>query len=241
MTPEATAAAPASTVDHDPSLVFYRPCLRRGQRRPAVVPNTGADEGPAFTANHVAELGIRPVLQALENPQVRLANVPAHMSRVLRITGLSHVVDDRTRFDVAVATAADFDVACAERIASVFARANDEGCSYDLAWLPFDPTTPVPYVDHRRFHCLVVPSLHRWLGLSDETNLARWIQQLAMRSDRVVGVGTGLAVLAAGGLLDGRRIAAQNCEPGFAALAPPIDVVRPGCDSGRTPGHRPRC
>ena len=266
MTSEATATEPPLRVELDRSLVVHRTSLRRGHRRTAVVASMDADDGPAFTVNHLTELdrhvmllagdldlaaadtfeascgasmadgrpvvidcsalsfidccGIRPVLRALENPQVRLANVPAHMSRVLRITGLSHIIDDRTRFDIAVATAPGFDLACAERIASIFAGANAEGCSYDVAWLPFDPTTQLPHLDHRRFHCLVVPSLHRWLGLSADTDLAHWIQQLAARSDRVVGVGTGLAVLAAAGLLDGHRIAAQNSEPGFAALTP---------------------
>ncbi len=164
--------------------------------------------------------GVRLILRALEDPLVRLANVPAHMSRVLRLMGLAHIVENRTRFDVAVAIPAGFDAASADRIASVFANANGEGCCYDLVWLPFDLRTSAPQIDDRRFHCLVVPPLHRWLGVSKESVLTRWIQELVMRSDLVVGVGTGLAVLAATGLLDGHRIAARNCAPGFAALTP---------------------
>src|SRR4051794_9327187 len=164
--------------------------------------------------------GIRAILRALDSPDIRLANVPAHMSRLLRITGLSDVVQNRTRFEVAVAIGAGFDSACAEQVVSVFARANSEGCSYDVTWIPLDVTAPASRVGDRRFHCLVVPPLDRWLGLSAQTAVVRRIGDLAARTDRLVGVGTGLAVLAAAGLLDGHRIALRDAEPGFAALTP---------------------
>jgi len=193
-----------------------------GDRRPLVIDCTGV--------SFIDCSGLKIVVNALGGrPQNRLANVPAHMARLVRMLGLDHIVDRRTRHDVAIATYDGVDVVCAARICEVFEAANDEGCSYDLSALPFDATTSLMMDVRRNWHCVVVSPVERWMALSPQAPLVRWVRRLAPMTERVVGVGTGLLVLAAAGCLDGRRVAADSFETLLATLAP--RAVLSSCDS----------
>jgi len=184
-----------------------------GDRRPLVIDCTGV--------SFIDCSGLKIIVNALGGrPQNRLANVPAHMGRLVRMLGLDHIVDRRTRHDVAIATYDGVDVICAARICEVFEAANAEGCSYDLSALPFDATTSLMMDVRRNWHCVIVSPVDRWMALSPQAPLVRWVRRLLPMTERVVGVGTGLLVLAAAGCLDGRRVAADSFETILATLAP---------------------
>ena len=187
--------------------------LVAGDRRPLVIDCTGV--------TFIDSAGVGLVVDALGGrPHNRLANVPAHMSRLMRMLGQGHIVDRRTRHDVAIATYDGVDVVCAARICEVFEVANEEGCAYDLSTLPFDATTSLVMGARRNWHCVVVAPVERWMALSTHAPLVRWVRRLAPTTERLVGVGTGLFVLAAAGCLDGRRVAAQSLEMLLATVAP---------------------
>jgi anti-anti-sigma regulatory factor len=169
----------------------------------------------------VNSAGLTVLLELLERgPQDRLANIPATMARLFRMLERHDMLEGRVRHEVAIATLEDVDVVSAARVAEVFHAANLEGCSYDLVTLPFDATTCVVPHAGRRWHYAIVPPMEAWLGLSDALPIVRWARTLVSSSDQVIGIGTGLFLLAATGCLDGRRVAGGPHERILAAAAP---------------------
>jgi len=187
--------------------------LRQIDPRPLVLDCSGV----AF----VDGSGLTVLLDALDRrPHDRLANVPAAMADLLRIIGRHDVLETRARHAVAIATFDGVDVVSAARIAEVFGAANHEGCSYDVVTVSYDPTTCVASPLGRHWHHLVIPPLDAWLGLSETLPIVRWARQLVRSSERVLGVGTGLFLLAATGGLDGHRVAAGPMARTLQAVAP---------------------
>jgi anti-anti-sigma factor len=164
--------------------------------------------------------GLRVVLDVLERePHDRLANVPPVMARLFRLIGRQDVLTARARHAVAVASYEGVDVVTAARAAEVFRLANAEGCAYDVVTVPFDPTTCVAPVVERRWRAVIVPPMDAWLGLCDNTPITRWLRSLTVEAVQLIGVGTGLFLLAAAGRLDGRAVAGGPSGHILAATA----------------------
>jgi putative intracellular protease/amidase len=158
----------------------------------------------------------------------RVVNVPAKALRVFQLLGAHDELRCRMGHDVAIASYHGVDVVCADRITELFAEANREGCAYNVTTVRFEPSTWVVEPAQQGWRCFIVPPLDRWLGLSAASPLVRWVNRIASSSRQVIGVGTGMFVLAADGELDDRRVAAARPLDLWLSATAPRAII---CDS----------
>jgi transcriptional regulator GlxA family with amidase domain len=128
----------------------------------------------------------------------------------------------QNRPTIAVVVCAEINPVEASQVAEVFMHANEEGCAYDLVPVAFTPgIDALP----QRCHCVVVPPLHRWIGLGGSSPMVQWMGSLVSSAEHTIGVGTGNFLLAATGALDDHDIVADHGYAAeLAAVAPAARV-----------------
>jgi anti-anti-sigma factor len=165
--------------------------------------------------------GLELLLDVLDRrPDNSIANPSWSVVRLFRMVHRHDLLFSRTRHAVAIASGDGVDGTISGDIADLLAAANRGGCTYDLHHVRFESALDTRPLHGRRWSYLVVPPLDAWIGLSVSAPLVRWIGALSRNADRVLGIGTGLFVLAAAGCLDGHQVAAGSMASALVPAAP---------------------
>ena len=112
------------------------------------------------------------------------------------------------------------------RICDVFHSANQRGCSYELSAVTL--TTAVHVSRPTPWHAAIVPPMERWMGLSQTDAAVSRLADVLSEAHIVVGIGTGVFLLAATGFLNDRDVVVEPSLARFLTACVPSAHVHCG-------------